>query len=106
MGKRIAIGLNCGVDTYRARTDHNQDGLQYDKNVTLKTKYKLMPSESPPTLKKDENFSAVSGPELPSGPILPSHHPRQDNSDSATKPESLPNIPTAHRSATAPHDHQ
>jgi len=82
--KRIAIGLNCGVDTYRARTDHNQDGLQYDKNVTLKTKYKLLPSESPPTLKKDENFSAVSGPELPSGPILPSHHPRQDNSDSDT----------------------
>ena len=39
--------------------------------MSLTAKYQLMSSESPPTLKRKENFSAISGPLLPSGPILP-----------------------------------
>ena len=58
--KRIAIGLNCGVDTYRARTEVANG----DQHVDLQTKYNLVASESPPTLRRGENLSAVAGPSL------------------------------------------
>jgi len=87
--KRIAIGLNCGVETYKARMDQRFNNLETDKDVTLKTKYKLLPSESPPTLKKEENFSAISGPQLPSGPLLPLSQLNKDDNASSDSDDTV-----------------
>ena len=71
--KEIPIGMNCGKATYRERMNRNQH--QRQDNMNLSTKYQLLPADySPPTLRRKglENFSAISGPTLPSGPHLPS----------------------------------
>ena len=39
--KRIALGINCGPDTYRARVPHSGGGEAAE--LTLRTKYKLFP---------------------------------------------------------------
>ena len=80
--KRIAIGLNCGVDTYRARREVANNGAEH---VDLGTKYNLVASESPPTLRRgNENLSAVAGPSLPAGPLLPFGRALSTESDSDT----------------------
>ena len=48
--KRIAIGINCGLDTYKKRIEQRETVPENDKELTLKTKYNLMSSDSPPTL--------------------------------------------------------
>jgi len=73
--KEIPIGLNCGKATYRERMTRHQSNQQRRDNINLSTKYQLLPADySPPTLRRKglENFSAISGPTLPSGPHLPS----------------------------------
>lgn len=70
--KEIPIGLNCSKETYRKRTASGH--TQRNNNINLSTKYQLLPADySPPTLRRKgiENFSAISGPSLPSGPHLP-----------------------------------
>ena len=70
--KEIAMGLGCGKETYRERVSRQQNDRQ--ENMNLSTKYQLLPADySPPTLRRKglENFSAISGPALPSGPHLP-----------------------------------
>ena len=66
--KRIPIALNCSKDTYQKRMNKGAD-----QNMSLTSKYQLLPADySPPTLRRGtENFSAISGPALPSGPTLP-----------------------------------
>ena len=71
--KEIPIGLSCSKDTYRERINRQQQNTRREK-MNLSTKYQLLPADySPPTLRKGglENFSAISGPALPSGPHLP-----------------------------------
>ena len=71
--KEIPIGLNCSKETYRERINRQQQNTRREK-MNLSTKYQLLPADySPPTLRKGglENFSAISGPALPSGPHLP-----------------------------------
>ena len=73
--KEIPIGMNCGKATYRDRMNRQQSNQHRRDNVNLSTKYQLLPADySPPTLRRKglENFSAISGPTLPSGPHLPS----------------------------------
>ena len=71
--KEIPIGLSCSKETYRERINRQQQNTRREK-MNLSTKYQLLPADySPPTLRKGglENFSAISGPALPSGPHLP-----------------------------------
>ena len=70
--KEIPMGLACGKETYQKRISRQQN--QRKENMNLSTKYQLLPADySPPTLRRKglENFSAISGPALPSGPHLP-----------------------------------
>ena len=70
--KEIPMGLACGKETYQKRINRQQSHRK--ENVNLSTKYQLLPADySPPTLRRKglENFSAISGPALPSGPHLP-----------------------------------
>ena len=78
--KKIAIGINCGQDTYRRRLEQRENGLETDKELTLKTKYNLLGSESPP--KKSD---AAPVPRLPTGPLLPlSEIHRNDDTNSSS----------------------
>ena len=67
--KKIPIGINCSKETYHRRQQANEG----EGEVSLTSKYQLLPADySPPTLPRTrENFSAISGPALPSGPHLP-----------------------------------
>ena len=70
--KEIPMGLGCGKETYQKRITRHQTHRK--ENMNLSTKYQLLPADySPPTLRRKglENFSAISGPALPSGPHLP-----------------------------------
>ena len=74
--KKIAIGINCGLETYRKRLEQREDDLENSKELSLTTKYNLMSSDSPPTLLK----------KLPAGPILQScdlHRNDDTNSSSS-----------------------
>ena len=80
--KRIAISTNCGAGTYRARMEERQKVLEADREVDLAVKYNLVPSDSPPTLRRGtESYSAVPGPSLPAGPLLPFGRARSPGSD-------------------------
>ena len=70
--KVIPMGPTCGQDTYKQRVEHRRKRVVQDLNTDLISKYKLQPAEySPPgTLLKNENLSAITGPNLPSGPNL------------------------------------
>ena len=70
--KVIPMGPTCGSDTYKQRVDGRRKRVVQDLNISLTSKYKLQPAEySPPgTLLKNENLSAITGPNLPSGPNL------------------------------------
>ena len=73
--KEIPIGMSCGKATYRDRMTRHESNQQRRDDYNLSTKYQLLPADySPPTLRRKglENFSAISGPTLPSGPHLPS----------------------------------
>ena len=79
--KKIAIGINCGLDTYRKRLEQRDNGAENDRDMTLKTKYNLMSSESPPTEAKKK---------LPNGPILQSSelHRNDDTNSSSSGSDS------------------
>ena len=70
--KVIPMGPTCGQETYKQRVDGRRKRVVQDLNMSLTSKYKLQPAEySPPgTLLKNENLSAITGPNLPSGPNL------------------------------------
>ena len=73
--KKIAIGINCGQDTYRRRLEQRENGLETDKDLTLKTKYNLLSSDSPPKNKA----------RLPAGPLLAlSELHRNDDTNSSS----------------------
>ena len=78
--KKIAIGISCGQETYRKRLEQRDNGLENDKELTLKTKYNLMSSDSPPTLVKNN---------LPAGPLLQSSElHRNDDTNSSSSEDS------------------
>ena len=75
--KKIPLGINCGPETYRKRLEprDNPGVIDTDKELTLKTKYNLMSSDSPPTLAK----------KLPAGPLLASSElHRNDDTNSSS----------------------
>ena len=74
--KKIAIGINCGLDTYRKRLEQRDNAQENDRDLTLKTKYNLMSSDSPPTEAKKK---------LPNGPLLQSSElHRNDDTNSSS----------------------
>ena len=80
--KVIPMGPTCGQDTYKQRVEHRRKRVVQDLNTDLISKYKLQPAEySPPgTLLKNENLSAITGPNLPSGPnLLAKNGPFEDD---------------------------
>ena len=78
--KKIAIGINCGPETYRKRQEQRDMIYETDRELTLKTKYNLMSSDSPPSLARRL---------LPSGPLLQSSDlHRNDDTNSSSGGES------------------
>ena len=78
--KKIAIGINCGPETYRKRQEPRDLIPEADRELTLKTKYNLMSSDSPPTLTRRQ---------LPTGPLLQSSElHRNDDTNSSSSGES------------------
>ena len=78
--KKIPLSINCSKATYDQRRKQNgviSEGgeAEFENGMSLTSKYQLLPADySPPTLSRRENFSAISGPALPSGPHLPGTH--------------------------------
>ena len=78
--KKIAIGINCGPETYRKRLEPRDIVPETDRELTLKTKYNLMSSDSPPSLARRQ---------LPTGPLLQSSELyRNDDTNSSSSSES------------------
>ena len=97
--KKIAIGINCGQDTYRKRLEQREDDLENNKELSLSTKYNLMSSESPPTLVK-------KCPAGPQGPLLQSselHRNDDTNSSSESGGDTLEHRSVSQR-ASPDHD--
>ena len=80
--KKIAIGINCGQETYRRRIEQRANCLENDKELTLKTKYNLISSDSPPRSKRSGD---LQGSALPNGPLLAlSELHRNDDTNSSS----------------------
>ena len=59
-------------------------------SCVITTKYRLLPAaESPPILRKGISYSAITGPSLPSAPLLPGQDQFSENSDMILPKERL-----------------